>query len=410
MVSDTMEELKYLRLRKESNYAEENPTGDSIDIEISEMDLSPPEQFTKYESVTSRDYQSGVAAYYVLENSFSCNLIMETLEYLLEAVLGKREGNIIYGTNSSILQSYTLYGGYGTYEKKILGAIIDSLSIEVESEFITASAETKAKIDSKEVLKDLSEFDFDKLPLSFYHLEKVQMRREGESNWGEMRCKTNKIALELKNNTNTDDARGMGSRFMCKTPRCGKRDIGLTLTVDDRDEKYLEMYWGSPEGPRQYLAGENFELKFYIRNGDKKFEIYCPKCVINQPSATANADPIKYELSIVTLSKTVDSTVPYYGGKAGAIFARNADSDPNPEYDITLNLVDAEGAAITATPTVSLMKGTSTEDADTVANGSVVLQAEDGKYTIDIPDYTASPATILVDGSSKSKLITVTPV
>lgn len=33
------------------------------------MDVSPSEQFTKYDSVVSRDYQSGVAAYYVLENS-----------------------------------------------------------------------------------------------------------------------------------------------------------------------------------------------------------------------------------------------------------------------------------------------------------------------------------------------------
>lgn len=98
MVTAT-EELKYLRLVKEGEFAKKDLSGESIDIEISEMDVSPPEQFTKYDSVVSRDYQSGVAAYYVLENSFSCNLQMETLEYLLEAVLGRREGDIIYGTN-----------------------------------------------------------------------------------------------------------------------------------------------------------------------------------------------------------------------------------------------------------------------------------------------------------------------
>ena len=376
------EELKYLRLVKEGEFAKKDLSGESIDIEISEMDVSPPEQFTKYDSVVSRDYQSGVAAYYVPENSFSCNLQMETLEYLLEAVLGRREGDIIYGTNSSILPSYTVMAGCATYEMEILGMVMDSLSIEVESEFLTASAEIKSKINSKQPLKKLSEFNFGKLPLSFYHIDSVKMRRFGEDEWTEMRCKTNKISLEIKNNVNTDDARGMGSRFMCKIPRAAKREIGLNLTVDDTDEKYLEMYWGSEEGPRRYLAGEYFELMFYIRNGDKKFELYCPMCIINQPSATMNADPVKYELSIVCLSKTVESTMDHYKNLAGALFARKADSDPNPTYDATIKLVDKEGAKLTTDYTVSLMKGSTTVDAESSSNGEVTLTAEDGVYDI----------------------------
>lgn len=405
------EELKYLRLIKENGYAAENPTGDSIDIEISEMDLSPPEQFTRYDSVVSRDYQSGVAAFYVLENNFSCNLQMETLAYLLEAVLGRREGNIIYGTNSSILQSYTIMGGYGTYEKRILGAIFDTLSLEVESEFLTASVETKAKIDSKEDLKPLSAFNFGKLPLSFYHIDSVKMRRAGETDWDEMRCKTNKISLEIKNNVNTDDARGMGSRFMCKVPRAGKREIGLTLTVDDTDEKYLEMYWGSEDGPRRYLAGENFELMFYIRNGNKKFELYFPDCTINQPSATANADPLKYELSIICLSKTVDSAVPNYGGLAGAIFARVADSDPNPEYNSTITLVDDKGSPLSEEFTVSFIKDSITKDSELTVDGEATLTVEDGTYNITLNgDSTVEkvePSSILIDGAPKNKTVKV---
>lgn len=406
-----VEELKYLRLVKEGEFAKKDLSGESIDIEISEMDVSPPEQFTKYDSVVSRDYQSGVAAYYVLENSFSCNLQMETLEYLLEAVLGRREGDIIYGTNSSILLSYTVMAGCATYEMEILGMVMDSLSIEVESEFLTASAEIKSKINSKQPLKKLSEFNFGKLPLSFYHIDSVKMRRFGEDEWTEMRCKTNKISLEIKNNVNTDDARGMGSRFMCKIPRAAKREIGLKLTVDDTDEKYLEMYWGSEEGPRRYLAGEYFELMFYIRNGDKKFELYCPMCIINQPSATMNADPVKYELSIVCLSKTVESTMDHYKNLAGALFARKADSDPNPTYDATIKLVDKEGAKLTTDYTVSLMKGSTTVDAESSSNGEVTLTAEDGVYDIELtgePTATkVEPSHILIDGASKTKTITV---
>lgn len=408
------EELKYLRLRKEEEYAVEDEDGDAIDIEISEMDLSPPEQFTPYESVVSRDYQTGVAAYYVLENSFSCNVVMENLAYLLEAVLGRREGNIIYGTNSSILQSYTIYGGYGTYERRIFGAVVDSFSLEVESEFITASVETKAKIDSKEKLKDLSEFNFDKIPLSFYHLDSVAMRRDGETDWMEMRCKTNALTLELANNINTDDARGMGSRFMCKIPRAARREINLTLTVDDTDEKYIEAYWGSEDGPRKYLAGEYFELKFYIRNGDQKFELYFPKCIIMQPSASVNNDPIKYELSISVLSKTVDALdMTHYAGKAGAIFARIADSDPNPNYDVTLNFVDEEGLAITETPSITLKEGITPAASGTVSSGSVTLSnVEDGKYTIEatLEDSTVNiiePLTVTVDGEDKTKTVVV---
>ena len=45
MVTAT-EELKYLRLIKEGEFAKKDLSGESIDIEISEMDVSPPEQFT----------------------------------------------------------------------------------------------------------------------------------------------------------------------------------------------------------------------------------------------------------------------------------------------------------------------------------------------------------------------------
>ncbi|MCC7553973.1 MAG: Ig-like domain-containing protein [Methanobacteriaceae archaeon] len=410
-MATTLEELKYLRLQKESKYGEIDSTKEHIDIEISEMDLSPPEQFTKFEGIMSRDYNTGMASYYVLENSFSCNVTMDNLPFLLEAVLGKREGDIIYGTNSSILDSFTIFGGYGTYEKEILGAIFDSLSLEVESEFITASTETKAKIDSKKPLKDISEFEFDELPLSFFNIDKVQMKRESDDDWMEMRCKTNKITLDLKNNINTDDARGMGSRFMCKTPRAGKRDIGLTLTADG-DEKYLEMYWGSDEGPRQCLAGEFFELKLYIINGNRKFEIYCPKCLINQPSGAANADPMKYELNIITLAKKIPSNIPHYGGFTAALIGRIADSDPNPEYDITFKIADTNGNLITDEDiTVSLMDGLNTIDADTTDDGVVTLQAENGRYSIELTGTSTitsfKPTHILVDGASKTKTIII---
>lgn len=36
------EELKYLRLVKEGEFAKKDLSGESIDIEISEMDVSPP--------------------------------------------------------------------------------------------------------------------------------------------------------------------------------------------------------------------------------------------------------------------------------------------------------------------------------------------------------------------------------
>lgn len=65
---------KIFKISKRRRICKKDLSGESIDIEISEMDVSPPEQFTKYDSVVSRDYQSGVAAYYVPENSFSCNL------------------------------------------------------------------------------------------------------------------------------------------------------------------------------------------------------------------------------------------------------------------------------------------------------------------------------------------------
>ena len=98
-----------------------------------------------------------------------------------------------------------------------------------------------------------------------------------------------------------------------------------------------------------------------------------------------------------------------YAGKAGAIFARVADSDPNPEYNVELNFVDSEGTPISEALTISLMDGEDTIDADTLTEGSVTLQAEDGKYTIEVTTESTinklEPETILIDGASKTKTI-----
>ena len=101
----------------------------------------------------------------------------------------------------------------------------------------------------------------------------------------------------------------------------------------------------------------------------------------------------------------------HYKNLAGALFARKADSDPNPTYDATIKLVDKDGAKLTTDYTVSLMKGSTTVDAESSSNGEVTLTAEDGVYDIELtgePTATkVEPAHILIDGASKTKTITV---
>ena len=101
---------------------------------------------------------------------------------------------------------------------------------------------------------------------------------------------------------------------------------------------------------------------------------------------------------------------------AALAFAMTACSSSTPEeetitYQWYYNTTgsNSEGTPISEALTISLMDGEDTIDADTLTDGSVTLQAEDGKYTIEVTTESTinklEPETILIDGASKTKTI-----
>lgn len=335
-----VEELKYLRIIKEDpdKYGEEKVPGgvdvstlelgvDYIDIDISEIDLSPPANAMDYESALDRTPSTAAAAYYVLENKFSAAANINILWFLLEAVYGatkNEQDNIIYRTSGSKLPSYTLYAGYGDHERVVTGVTFDGLSFEIEKEFLIVSCDIKGKVDKKEeTLKDISIFQFQELPIAFYNIKNLRLKGESDSDYIPITCETSKLNLEGKNNLDTDNAGGLGSRFMCKVPKCGKHETSYGLTVDNK-KIFLEKFWGSVVGPRQEKPGEWLEWFFDIVLDGQKIEAYFPKSLIREYSdPIKGADPITNELSIGTYSATVnDSSSPFDGLRSNIFFRK----------------------------------------------------------------------------------------
>lgn len=336
------EELKYLRIIKEDpdNYGGEKVPGgtnleglvlgeDYVDIDIAEIDVSPPTNSMDYESSLDRTASTAAAAYYVLENKFSAGVNITILWFLLEAVYGgtkKTESdNIIFRTSGNKLPSYTFYVGYGDHERVITGVTFDTLSYEIEKEFLTVSCDIKGKVDKKEtVLKDISTFQFQDLPIAFYNIKNIQLKGESDTEATIITCNVSKLNQEGKNNLDTDSAGGMGNRFMCKVPKAGKHESTLGLTVDNKSI-FLEKFWGSVVGPRQEKPGEWLEWFFDIILDGEKIEVYLPKCMIKEYSdPIKGADPITNELSIPTYSATVTDSSSKFKDLRSNIFFRKS--------------------------------------------------------------------------------------
>ncbi len=216
-MTDEMELQRVVGMVEEAEYGVA-PTVDAPDfhMEVSDSSVNIDGDPLIFESGMSRDSKLVRPGKYVPTPEFSGVVDLKTIHYFLKGVLGSykytagvagaKNTHEIYGGNNMLLPSYTLYGHFDQFVKKITGFIITDLSIEVSNEWMKLTVKGFAGKDSKtdgvpdpSTLKTVVGI----IPLAFYD---IGLEFDGEVPAGIV----SSLKWEIGNNMKNDDA---GNRY-----------------------------------------------------------------------------------------------------------------------------------------------------------------------------------------------------
>jgi hypothetical protein len=313
----TMKLQRVVGLAEEVTYATPIANPD-FHMEVSDSSIAIEGDPLKFESGLSRDLTLVRPGPYIPQPEFSGLTDLKTIGHFLKGVLGGYEytagvgedPNVheIWGSEDLLLPSFTLFGHFDLFVKKVAGALIQSVSLEVSNEFIELAVKTVGSKDSKTngvpeptTLKTLVGV----VPLTFYE---VSMQFGGEVPPGIV----SSLKWEVSNDIKTDDAAGIGSRFMVRKPSAGKRTNTLEFEVSLEPEtlKYLEMFeYGEqgatqPSGCKMTTVPIELVLEPCDPSVDEKLTISFPDNLAKVEYSASGSDAIKLKISLESLATT----------------------------------------------------------------------------------------------------------
>lgn len=212
-----------------------------------------------------------------------------------------------YGGENRKLPSFTLFGHFDEFIKKVKGTLIQSVSMEVSNEFIKFSVKCVASKDEKSdgvpaatALKTLTGI----IPLAFYD---VSLLLDGEVPPGIVST----FKWEVSNDIKTDDAVGISRRFMQIKPSAGKRtnEMEMEVSMEPETVKYLEMFEYGAEGLSEpsncLIAKVPLQIQMAAcENPDEKLTIVFPDCIAKAEYSASGSDAMNIKLSLKALKTT----------------------------------------------------------------------------------------------------------
>lgn len=309
---------RVIGLVEESSYGV-TPTVGAPDFHMEVTDSSIPIEGDplEYESGLSRDLTMVRVGPYIPQPEFEGVVDLKTIGHYLKGVLGQYEftpktgegKNIheFWGGENMLLPSFTAFGHFDLFIKKVKGTLIQSLGMEVSNEFIKLTVKCVASKDEKtdgvpeaSALKTLTGV----IPLAFYD---VNLLFDGEVPPGIVRS----LKWEVSNDIKTDDATGVGSRFMLRKPAAGKRTntLDMEISLEPDTLKYIEMFEYGQEGlnsPSNCLM-TTVPLQIVLaacENPSEKLTIQFPDNLAKLEYSSSGTDAINMKLSLKSLATT----------------------------------------------------------------------------------------------------------
>jgi hypothetical protein len=212
-----------------------------------------------------------------------------------------------YGGENRKLPSFTSYGHFDEFIKKVKGTLITSLSMEVSNEFITLSVGCVAQKD--QIIDDMPDATELKtvdavIPLAFYD---VTLELDGETPPGIV----SSFKWEITNDISTDDSIGIGSRFLTIKPAAGKRTntVEMEVSLETDTVKYIRMFEYGDEDADEPSECKIAHIPLTVvfaacEDSSEKLTIKFPDCTGQVEYSASGADAIMLNLTLDSMKTT----------------------------------------------------------------------------------------------------------
>jgi ribosomal protein L12E/L44/L45/RPP1/RPP2 len=251
--NDNVAITRYLQIGEEAEYGveainyDETLDPDSVDLDSSEDDK------LIYEGMSGLDRVAALGVYST-GGSFSFPVDDKISPWFWKWALG---GYAVTGTDDgsgtmvspftheftpkkgALMPSFSAKVGKDIFEHIFLGNVIESIELEVESEWATMTVSTLGSKDKKGTLSepDFTEGNVFTAPL-------VTLDKDGT----DISAQAQSVSFSLETGANIEDSQGIGSRFPTKAFQGSTvATLELTLQFDNLDE--LVAFWGGDTEP-----------------------------------------------------------------------------------------------------------------------------------------------------------------
>lgn len=153
-----------------------------------------------------------------------------------------------------LMPSFSAKIGKDIFEHVFLGNVIESIELEVDSEWALMTISTIGAKDKKSTLQDRVEYTEGKM----FTAAMASLTKNGE----DKNASINSLSLSIETGANIEDSAGFGSRFPTKAFR-GPMVVELELELGFDSVEELIDFWGDEEGPSTSKVNEfGYTLSF----------------------------------------------------------------------------------------------------------------------------------------------------
>ena len=249
-----------------------------VDILSATLD-TPNDPNLYYEGGLTRARRYHRPGYYAPSGNIAFGAQPDILLSALYWALGAGTKMESYGSENTLLPSFTARVGKDLYEQIVSGCTVNTLEFVVNDSFAQLTLDVIGQKDAKGSLTAEHSLLLDPDPIIAFH--EVQVTA------GYTCSQIKSITLNINNSLDGEVGRGCGSRHPYRIP-AQAREIDLTLDLWFKDDVELERFWGG-SAPSANSPTE-FEIKLMLPG----VEITLPRCIVaevnNQPSGRARMD------------------------------------------------------------------------------------------------------------------------
>jgi len=290
--------LRYAGFAEEPEFDPDTPgTPDQfVDIASASLD-APSDTQIEYEGGMERGPRIHRPGWYSPTGDIEYAMDIYTIGRVLRWALGgynftadggSGEGHNLHeywGQAELLLPTFTSFLGKDVFEHIFTGCTIDTLTINVDDEYVETNLDIVAARDKRADIRQTTDLTMpDQYPLAFHE---VTAFRGGDGSDDEISAIVKSLELTVANNVDADSGRGLGRRFAYRLPS-GEREITMSLDLWYENIEWLQSMWGGVDGP---ASGGSTETDMYIKlnaGDDGELTLYLPRCVVTsaqqQPS------------------------------------------------------------------------------------------------------------------------------